>query len=204
MWHLLLCALALAFAVANAGAQGSPDDPPDTGDVPTMDSVLPDNPATIQGSTIDLSLPVLDLNFPVQNLAAETQPLQIRETATETRIELPADILFDFDKADIRPSAEPALMQAADLLRARARGTVRIEGHTDAKGSAAYNKRLADRRARAVQTWLTTRGGVGAVRFQIQAFGADRPVAANTKPDGSDNPEGRQQNRRVEIVFARR
>jgi len=52
---------------------------------------------------------VLDLVYPVENLAGQAQNLAVKETATETRIELPADILFDFDKADIRPSAADAL-----------------------------------------------------------------------------------------------
>jgi outer membrane protein OmpA-like peptidoglycan-associated protein len=151
-----------------------------------------------------LSGEVIDLIFPVEDLGGNAQSLQVRETATETRIELPADILFDFDRADIRPSAETALKQAADVTRQRARGTVTIEGHTDAKGAAAYNQRLSEQRSASVQKWLIEREGLRGVRLQIKGFGAKRPVAPNAKPDGSDDPEGRQRNRRVEIVFGRR
>src|SRR4051812_41014811 len=77
------------------------------------------------GDIRDLEFPTRDLLFRVQDLAGQVQTLQVRETATETRIELPADILFDFDKADIRPTAEHALAQAAEIIRKSAKGTVR-------------------------------------------------------------------------------
>jgi len=58
----------------------------------------------------------------------------VKETDTEIRIELAADVLFDFDKAEIRPSAQDALGRAASIIRDRGGRTVRVEGHTDAKG----------------------------------------------------------------------
>jgi outer membrane protein OmpA-like peptidoglycan-associated protein len=154
-------------------------------------------------ATVDLATSVpLDLVFRVENLGGQVQALQVRQTATETRIELPADILFDFDKAEIRPTAEAALKQAAEVIRKGARGVVRIEGHTDGKGAVAYNQKLSERRAAAVENWLMTREGLRA-KFAPKGFGATRPVAPNTKPNGADDPEGRQKNRRVEIVFGR-
>jgi len=122
-------------------------------------------------------------------------------TPQETRIELPADILFDFDKADIRPSAADALKKVAALLRERAKGPVHIEGHTDAKGGATYNQNLSERRAESVRKWLVEREGLASFEFAIEGLGATRPKVPNTKPDGSDDPDGRQTNRRVEIVF---
>jgi outer membrane protein OmpA-like peptidoglycan-associated protein len=150
----------------------------------------------------NLTFTIESLNFKVENLGGQVQALQVRETATETRIELPADILFDFDKADIRAAAEPALRQAAEVIRKGARGTVRIEGHSDGKGSPPYNQKLSERRAASVQKWLTERAGLRA-KFAAKGFGATKPVASNVKPDGSDHPEGRQMNRRVEIVFGK-
>jgi outer membrane protein OmpA-like peptidoglycan-associated protein len=147
---------------------------------------------------------VLDLIFRIEDLGGRVESLQVRETATEVRIELPADILFDFDKADIRATAAPALKQAAELIRTGARGTVTIEGRTDAKGAAGYNQKLSERRSASVGKWLVERENLHGVRFQIKGFGATRPVAPNTKPTGADDPEGRQKNRRVEIVFGRR
>lgn len=146
---------------------------------------------------------IVDLVFRIEDIGGRVQSLQVRETKTETRIELPADILFDFDKADLRASAEPALNQAAEVIRKGARGTVTIEGHTDGKGAPAYNQKLSQRRAAAVQQWLAVRGGLTQVRFANKGFGASKPAVSNTKPDGSDDPDGRQKNRRVEIVFGR-
>jgi len=154
--------------------------------------------------TAGLVTSVTDLVFKIENTAGQVQSLQVKETKTETRIELPADILFDFDKADIRAGAQGALKQAADMLRERAKGTVLVEGHTDSKGTPAYNQRLSERRADAVRKWLVEREAVRNVKFAVKGFGATRPVAANVKPDGSDDPPGRQKNRRVEIVFGKR
>jgi outer membrane protein OmpA-like peptidoglycan-associated protein len=117
------------------------------------------------------------------------------------RIDLAADVLFDFDKADLLPKAQQTLSQAAGIIREKAKGKVRIDGYTDAKGADAYNQRLSERRAAAVETWFKTKGNLKDVSFVTQGFGAKNPVAPNTKPDGSDDPAGRQRNRRVEIVI---
>src|SRR3954454_2342795 len=155
------------------------------------------------GEVRDLEFPTRELLLRVQDLAGRVQALQVRETATETRIELPADILFDFDKSDIRPTAAEALQQVSAILRERARGTVRIEGHTDSKGTPAYNQKISERRADSVRLWLVEREGLAKVKFTTQGLAASRPAVSNTKPDGSDDPEGRQKNRRVEIVFGK-
>lgn len=127
------------------------------------------------------------------------QSLQARETPQEIVIDLPADVLFDFDKSSLRADALPVLTQAAQLIAAYPQAPVCINGHTDSKGSHAYNQALSLRRAQAVaaqlQRVLPTRS------LQMRGFGETQAVAANTQPDGSDSPEGRQRNRRVEIVI---
>jgi outer membrane protein OmpA-like peptidoglycan-associated protein len=164
----------------------------------------------VGGSVVDLVYPApLDLRFTVvdlggktQSLEAKTQSLQVKETATEVRINLAADVLFDFDKSTIKPEAAKALHDVAQIIIEKGGGrTVRIEGHTDSKGGAAYNQRLSERRADAVKQWLMRTEGLAKVRMTTRGFGATRPVAPNTKPDGSDDPVGRQKNRRVEIVL---
>jgi outer membrane protein OmpA-like peptidoglycan-associated protein len=157
---------------------------------------LPNNPRELKAT-------VLDLVFTVQDLGGHVQDLQIKETDTEIRMELAADVLFDFDKADLLPKAQAALKEVADLIREKARGNgaVAVEGHTDSKGSNVYNQRLSERRAVAVHDWLVTRGGLKGMHFTSQGFGSNRPVAPNKKPDGTDDPRGRQRNRRVEIVL---
>lgn len=140
-----------------------------------------------------------------QGYAGKATGFAVKETPEEVRIELAADVLFDFDKADVTPKAADALGQAADVIRKnRPKRPVRIEGHTDAKGSPEYNQGLSQRRAESVRGWLAANGNVKGVRFETKGFGAQRPVAPNAKPDGSDDPDGRQKNRRVEIVIARR
>jgi outer membrane protein OmpA-like peptidoglycan-associated protein len=165
--------------------------------------------ATAQGFDPDAPVPpgstftILDLVFRTEPLAGAIQALDVRESATEIRIGLAADVLFDFDKADIRADARPVLMKATEIVRQHGQHRVTIEGHTDAKGAPAYNQRLSERRAAAVRGWLETEGGVKGVPMTTRGWGATRPVAPNAKPDGSDDPQGRQQNRRVEIVIAK-
>jgi outer membrane protein OmpA-like peptidoglycan-associated protein len=147
---------------------------------------------------------VRDLKFETRNLIFVVQDLyRVVETAKETTIELPADVLFDFDKSDIRPDAAMALKEAARILREQAKGPVRVEGHTDAKGSASYNQTLSEARANSVKQWLVDKEGLSGMSFAIKGFGATKPAAPNTNPDGSDNPEGRQKNRRVALVFGK-
>jgi outer membrane protein OmpA-like peptidoglycan-associated protein len=129
---------------------------------------------------------------------AVSQP-QLEEK--QASIELPADVLFDFDKSDIRPGAVESLKEAAAILRKRNITAARIEGHTDSKGTPEHNLKLSQDRAESVRKWLVNEGGLGNMKFTTDALGATRPVADNLKPDGADNPAGRQKNRRVAIVF---
>ena len=153
----------------------------------------------IDPSTVKKDIRTLVSN--IEDLAGKIQDLQVTETALEVRIQLAADVLFDFDKSDIKPQAQAVLKQAASFVRDKAKGTVQIEGHTDGKGSDAYNQKLSERRAAAVKNWFVTKEGLTNVKFTTQGYGATKPVAPNAKPDGSDDPAGRQKNRRVEIVL---
>ena len=174
--------------------------------------------SALSGGTLNLTFATLDLKFATQDLkvaiediggttqatAGKVQDLQVKETATEIRIELAADVLFDFDKATIKPEAATALHTVAEIIKDKGKGrSVRIDGHTDGKGSDAYNQKLSERRADSVRQWLSQKEALGQVRMTTQGFGATKPVAPNTKTDGSDDPDGRQKNRRVEIVLAK-
>ncbi|MFT3977002.1 MAG: OmpA family protein [Sphingomonas bacterium] len=114
------------------------------------------------------------------------------------RFDLPADILFDFDKATLRPDAAQGLEKAARLLANYPDASIAVAGHTDARGDDAYNDALSKRRAGAVADWLEQRTDRTA---EVRGFGKRRPIAPNTHDDGSDDPEGRQRNRRVEIII---
>ena len=145
---------------------------------------------------------VIDIIFKVESFGGQVVDLQVKETETEVRIELAADVLFEFDKATLLPKAEDTLKKAAEFIRQRAKGEIRIEGHTDAKGDDAYNHRLSERRADSVRQWFG-RNGLRGLRVTSRGFGETRPIVPNTKADGADDPDGRQKNRRVEIVISK-
>jgi outer membrane protein OmpA-like peptidoglycan-associated protein len=148
----------------------------------------------------DIDFPKAD--FPVVNFPEVDFPqLQIQQGKGTTIYTLPADILFDFDKADIRPDADAALRQiSASIAQRFPDAPLQINGHTDAKGSDSYNVDLSNRRAASVKQWLQNNASVTSDRITTNGYGETRPVAPNSNADGSDNPTGRQQNRRVEVV----
>jgi outer membrane protein OmpA-like peptidoglycan-associated protein len=109
-------------------------------------------------------------------------------------------VLFDFDKAEIKPEAEQTLDKVGSVISQFPEGKVLIEGHTDSKGSPDVNLGLSKRRAEAVKDWLVKKEGVPESIITTRGFGETKPVTANTNPDDSDNTQGREQNRRVEIT----
>lgn len=107
-------------------------------------------------------------------------------------VNLPSEITFPFDSAELRPDARASLWNVADILARNPKTTIDITGHTDSTGSEDYNIDLSLRRAEAVMNYLIQNG---VDRYRIEAFGAgeSRPIADNA------TEIGRQQNRRVEI-----
>lgn len=106
-------------------------------------------------------------------------------------------VLFDFDRSDIRDDASRVLDSLAAALPKVDASAIEVGGHTDAKGSDAYNLALSGRRAEAVVQALRKRGV--AMEIGAQGYGELQPVAPN-EIGGQDNPAGRQLNRRVEIL----
>src|SRR5271170_605180 len=151
----------------------------------------------------DIGGKVENLAGTVANIGGKVADLAVKETALEIRIDLAADVLFDFDKSTLLPKARQTLHKAAGIIQDRAKGAVRIEGYTDAKGSDSYNQKLSERRANSVKDWFVDKEGLHKVHFTTQGFGPKNPVAPNKKPDGSDDPAGRQKNRRVEIIITK-
>lgn len=120
--------------------------------------------------------------------------LGAKVTETEIRMELPGDILFDFDKYDIRPDAQEALGKVAVVIRAYPGKDVLIEGHTDSKGSEEYNLKLSISRAESVKRWLQENENLRDTDVETKGWGESKPRATN------ETEEGRQRNRRVEIT----
>jgi len=117
--------------------------------------------------------------------------------ACGTLVRLSDQVLFDSDKATLRPEAGAVLDKLAPALAAVS-GPLEINGHTDAKGADGDNLSLSQNRATAVVDGLRQRGVQAAM--QATGFGEAQPIAPN-ESNGVDDPAGRQLNRRVEIVI---
>ncbi len=107
-------------------------------------------------------------------------------------------ILFDYGKYDLRHDALVEIEKLYQLMKDNPSLYIEVIGHTDSWGSKEFNKKLSEKRARAVVDYLVSKG-ISPERFVAKGMGEEQPIAINENPDGSDNPEGRQLNRRVEI-----
>ena len=113
--------------------------------------------------------------------------------ANSLLITLDSGVLFDVDKYDLRPEAQETLNQLAKLLTEAGITAFEIDGHTDSNADDAYNQTLSENRANAVKEYLKAQGVTAEIT--TQGYGESRPVATNK------TAEGRQQNRRVEIII---
>jgi outer membrane protein OmpA-like peptidoglycan-associated protein len=158
----------------------------------------------VEGGAVEPDVPeprfkVETLRFTVVDFAA---PMEV--TTRALRFRLPSDVLFGFGQDRPRPEAAALLERlAANIRRQYPTATIRVEGYTDSKGSARTNLRVAERRALAVKEWLQSQGGLVHARFLTRSFGESQALMPNQNADGTDNPMGRQQNRRIEIVVER-
>ena len=109
-------------------------------------------------------------------------------------------VYFDFNEVGLGARAQRQLEIVANLLRDDPQRKLRLSGHADAVGSDSYNRQLSAARAFAVKNALAALG-VSGDQVVTEGLGTLRPLDPNTKPDGSDNPEGRSRNRRTEIFL---
>lgn len=122
--------------------------------------------------------------------------IEVSQTAdNRLKMDIPSDISFDVNQADIKPNFRPILDRFASTLHANQATTVDIVGHTDNTGSDAINDPLSVQRAARTRDYLTTHG-IAPNRIAIAGRGSHEPVAPN------DNSAGRARNRRVEIYVA--
>ena len=121
--------------------------------------------------------------------------LQAKQTERGMVLTLGSNVLFDTGSDVLKPGADDALNRVAQFLQGQTNVKLRIEGHTDSRGSSSYNEALSQRRADAVYHALVRRG-VDSARIDAVGRGMELPVATN------DTAEGRQQNRRVELIFS--
>lgn len=105
---------------------------------------------------------------------------------------------YGFNRSSLTPNAERVLDGVVRTLQDSPGFAIELSGHTDSIGSDAYNLNLSQLRAESARNYLISQG-VDPSRIQARGYGATQPIAPNTHPDGSDNPDGRAQNRRTEI-----
>jgi OmpA-OmpF porin, OOP family len=129
-----------------------------------------------------------------EQLEQELKDLQTKRTERGLVLTL-GDVLFDTGRATLKPGAYATIDRLANALKEVPSRTVMIEGHTDSVGSEQYNQALSEQRAQSVQAALMQRG-VDASQIRTAGMGEALPVASN------DSAGGRQQNRRVEVVFS--
>jgi len=109
------------------------------------------------------------------------------------------NIQYEFDKSNLVESSKIVLDTTVFvLLEANPELIVEIQSHTDNKGSDQYNEKLSQKRAESVVNYLISKG-IKPEQLRAKGYGESVPVAANENPDGSDNPEGRAQNRRTDF-----
>jgi outer membrane protein OmpA-like peptidoglycan-associated protein len=129
-----------------------------------------------------------------RRLQDELKDLQTEQTERGLILTL-GDVLFDTDKAELKPGAQSSIEQIAEFLSTNPDRRLLIEGHTDSRGTDEYNDSLSQRRADAVKNALLAEG-IAADRIRAAGLGEAHPVATN------DTVAGRQQNRRVDVVIA--
>jgi len=120
--------------------------------------------------------------------------LQTRDSARGLIVNM-SDVLFDTGSSTLKPGAREKLAKISGILLAHRGLTLQIEGHTDIVGSEEFNQQLSERRADSVRDFLAEEGVAGST-MTAKGFGKTQPVATN------DTPEGRQRNRRVELVVS--
>ena len=146
---------------------------------------------TLKGKTTEVEAKPLEKNekFPRLKMVPPVPSVE----ANSLLITLDSGILFDVDKYNVRPEAERALASLATILKETDVKAFEVDGHTDSDGGDKHNQILSENRANAVKNFLASQGITAEIT--IKGYGKTRPVASN------DTPEGKQKNRRVEILI---
>jgi len=125
---------------------------------------------------------------------AGVEAANIQRNADVLAVTFKADMLFDFDSSSLKAGAYDEISRVAQVLVQYPQTNITIAGHTDSKGTEAYNQQLSERRAQVVKNALAGQG-VNPGRLSVIGYGESRPIASN------DTESGRQLNRRVEITI---
>lgn len=127
-----------------------------------------------------------------EEIEKDIEGARVERVGEGIRITFDSGILFDVDKAELKPISKENITKLANVLKKYEDTNILIEGHTDATGSDEYNLELSRKRAQTVANYLASLG-ISPTRFTIMGYGESQPLMTN------DTPEGRAANRRVEI-----
>lgn len=127
-----------------------------------------------------------------EEIEKDIEGARVERVGEGIRITFDSGILFDVDKAELKPVSKENIAKLANVLKKYEDTNILIEGHTDATGSEEYNLELSRKRAQNVANYLASLG-ISPTRFTIMGYGESQPLMTN------DTPEGRAANRRVEI-----
>lgn len=146
----------------------------------------------------DATLATLKLLLDMERMPVSyEEPVRVTAKDDSFVVVLTSDVLFELNKADLKPAADKPLEQAWGKIKANPRRRfIYINGHTDSTGTDSYNLQLSGRRAEEVAKWFYRRGYLTPAIVRTQGFGKSQPVAPNTRV------EGRAKNRRVEIYLS--
>lgn len=147
-------------------------------------------------TTVGKSVPPETLKELTTNITLDTL-LVLDRMVTNVAFQL-KNIYFDYDSSNINSSAARELNKLLVILNDNPEIKIEMGSHTDSIGTVDYNQRLSQRRAQSTVNYLI-RKGIAPERLVAKGYGESKPIARNTNPDGSDNPEGRQRNRRTEF-----
>ena len=150
----------------------------------------------LEYSTIGRSIPQEELTQLVTDVTFDTL-MYLDKIIIDKAIVL-ENIYYEFAKWDITPEAAQELDKLIDILIDNPEISIELSSHTDSVDTEAYNMRLSQRRAESAVNYII-QAGIDPTRIIAKGYGESRPIAPNTNPDGTDNPEGRAKNRRTEF-----
>ncbi len=133
-------------------------------------------------------------------------PVEPPVVKVEPPVETPKvleNVYYDFNVATLKPESYPALDVLVEMLNKNPDMKIELSAHTDSKGADKFNQRLSEERAKSCVEYLVSKG-IDPARLQYKGYGATRPIAPNQQSDGTDDPEGRQKNRRTEFKVLNR
>jgi outer membrane protein OmpA-like peptidoglycan-associated protein len=147
-------------------------------------------------TTIGKSVPQEELTQLVTDITFDTL-IYLDKIILEKSIVL-ENIYYEFAKWDITPVAAQELDKLVNILIDNPEINIELSSHTDSVDTESYNMRLSQRRAESAVNYII-QAGISPTRIVARGYGETRPIAPNTNPDGTDNPEGRAKNRRTEF-----